>query len=228
MRRAKFIGIGAEGQNTDVRVAGLVLGHGRDQGRVLQRHAHAAVRRGRLDKFDREQRPDHIVVLRLRADEIPERVGHERRGSVGRVKPFGPLGHMRVGADDKVNPLVGQPLGGLALGIGHGVAALHAPVAARDEHIAGRAQRRDLGGHRLAVVKVDDAVLAVGRRRQAVGALGPGEIADRDAVDGLGREVGGRVGEVIEPGGDDILRHRGPVFARGGDPARAFVVAVVV
>ena len=134
---------------------------------------------------------------------------------------------MRVGADDQVDALVGQPLGGLGLELRRLVAALDTPMAADDEHVAVGAHGGDLRGDRLAVVEVDDAVLGPFRRRQAVGGFGVGKIAERDAVDGLVNVIVIAF-QVIEPGDRHIVRHGGPMRARGGDAFGPFVVAVVV
>ena len=58
---------------------------------------------------------------------------------------------MGVGADDKVNALIRQPLGGVLLEIIHRVAALGTHMAADDQHIAVGAHIGDLLGNRFAV-----------------------------------------------------------------------------
>ena len=63
--------------------------------------------------------------------------------------------------------------------------ALGAHVGADDKNIAVRAHIGNLFGNRFMVVQIHNAIVCAGRRGQAVGVLRIGEIAERDAVDGL-------------------------------------------
>ena len=134
---------------------------------------------------------------------------------------------MGVGADDNINALISQPLGGLLLEVVDLVRALGAHVCADDEHITVGAHIGNLLGNRLPVVEVHNAVRRARGRRQAVRVFGVGKVAESDAVDGLVDVV--VVGaEIVKAHRDDIVRHGGPVRHGSLNACRTLIVAVVV
>ena len=72
-------------------------------------------------------------------------------------QPLGGLRHVRMGADDQIHALIGQPLGGLLLEIIHCMAAFHTPMAAYHQHIAIWTNIRDLLFDGSAVIQINDA-----------------------------------------------------------------------
>ena len=151
MRRAQLVRVGGVGVDADILVPGFVLGHNAVQLGVQHRHGAAAVGLGGLFKGDVQHRADDIVRAGLGVGKVAQAVRHKGLVAVCPCQPFGVLGHMGVGADDKVNALIRQPLGGVLLEIIHRVAALGTHMAADDQHIAVRAHIGDLLGNRFAV-----------------------------------------------------------------------------
>lgn len=77
------------------------------------------------------------------------------------------------------------------------------------------------------VVQIHNAIVCAGRRGQAVGVLRIGEIAERDAVDGLvGVVVIGL--QIVKAHCDHIVRHGSPVCHGCLNARRPLVVAVIV
>ena len=77
------------------------------------------------------------------------------------------------------------------------------------------------------VVQIHNAIVCAGRRGQAVGVLRIGEIAERDAVDGLvGVVVIGL--QIVKAHCDHVVRHGSPVCHGCLNARRPLVVAVIV
>ena len=176
---------------------------------------------------DAEDHKGHDEEVQNGVDKVAQAVHHKGRVAVGPGQPFGVLHHMGVGADDNINALISQPLGGLLLEVVDLVRAFGAHVGADDEHITVGAHIGNLLGNRLPVVEVHNAVLRARGRRQAVRVFGVGEVAESDAVDGLVDVV--VVGaEIVKAHRDDIVRHGGPVRHGSLNTCRTLVVAVIV
>ena len=94
----------------DVRLSGVIVGHGHMELRAAHRAMDAAVRLGGLLQLQRQDRADELVRLALSAQEISQRIGHKYVPSIGCGAPFGVLQDVRVGSDDHIRAPVGQRL----------------------------------------------------------------------------------------------------------------------